>query len=549
VSDDFASVDARIAANRRRFDELVGRAEDRLARGRSEQAAVHAQVAAALAWHSPTGRFASPRLESVLIGVAQEELAVPRANAGRTGKRTVLHILTTAYQFGGHTRLAWRWMERDDASVHSVALTRQGYEPIPAALEAAVGARGGHVWRTDRAAPDLIGRAASLQIVAAAADVVVLHAHPFDVVPMMALAGLGRDGRRPPTMLLNHADHLFWVGIAEADLVLHLRTSGARLSLARRGLSPERSALLPVPLSRVEGQPRSPTGWGHAPAERGVTAVSVASGYKFGSGNGGFLPLLERLVARIPDLRIIVVGPGDRDPWRGIERRTAGRIRASGPIGGITEIYKSADLYLDSYPFSSLTSMLEAGQRGIPLVAYSDTGPDADVVAFDDPATDGLDVRVGSTEAYLAAVGRLVDDPAWRRERGRTIQEAIAAEHEGARWRDRLEDAYRKAETLHATPGHAPAVGQSDAAPSTAFDLDRRLMALLDAQQEEGPAGVRGHLRFAPFAVRLEEWRRARRSARPLSLAVLLPERALMLGRRAGILARTARRVVRRRAS
>ena len=55
--------DSRIAGHRARFDELVGRAEDRLAQGRPEAAAIHAQIAAALAWHSPTGLLASPRLE------------------------------------------------------------------------------------------------------------------------------------------------------------------------------------------------------------------------------------------------------------------------------------------------------------------------------------------------------------------------------------------------------------------------------------------------------------------------------------------------------
>jgi hypothetical protein len=70
-------------------------------------------------------------------------------------------------------------------------------------------------------------------------------------------------------------------------------------------------------------------------------------------------------------------------------------------------------------------------------------------------------------------------------------------------------------------------------------ELDRRLVALLDAQQSEAPAGVRGHLRLAPFGVRLEEWRRSKTSDRPLSALVLLPESVVMLARRAGMLRRT----------
>jgi hypothetical protein len=193
--------------------------------------------------------------------------------------------------------------------------------------------------------------------------------------------------------------------------------------------------------------------------------------------------------------------------------------------------------------------MLEAGQRGIPLVAYSDIGRDADVMAFDDPATDGLDVRVGSTAEYVAAIRRLVDDPGWRLERGRAIRDAIAVEHEGAGWRDRLEQAYAAARLMHAARGDATAAPLADPAPPSSLDLDRRLLALLDAQQGDAPAGVRGHVRLAPLVVRLEEWRRARRTDRPLSPLVLLPERAIMLGRRAAILARSVGRRVRRNPS
>ena len=545
------SPDSRIARNRARFDELVGRAEEQLARGRLEAAAVYAQVAAALAWHSPTGLFASPRLESCLLGIARESMTPLDPVARGTEIRTVQHVLTTAYRVGGHTRLAWRWIERDDGRVHSVAVTRQAHEPMPYSMLEAVRARGGRIQRVDRAAPGIIGRAAALQAIAAQADLVVLHAHPFDVVPSIALAGLDRSGARPPTILLNHADHLFWIGLSISDLVLHLRASGARLSSARRGLSSDRSGILPVPLSRTPQAVRSEDArraLGYSGAE--VLAVSIASGYKFGSTDGdSLLRVLEQAVERCPDLRVLAVGPGDRAEWQAAAKQTAGRIMSLGNQDDLAAIYGSADIYLDSYPFSSLTSMLEAGQRRIPLLAYSDAGPDADVLGFDDPATEGFAVRARTPAEYIAALKQLVDDPATRLERGRQIAGAIAADHEGEGWRDHLERAYMQARAAHASPRDRAGIPPVDPLPGTSSELDRRLLNLLDAQQADAPAGVRGHLRFAPFGVRLEEWRRSRRTARPLSILVLLPERAIMLARRAGMLARSARRAVRRSAS
>jgi hypothetical protein len=543
-----ASPESRIAGNRARFDELVARVEDRLAQGRLEQAAVYAQVAAALAWHSPTGLFASPRLESCLVGIARES-AAPREPTRRAEIRTVLHVLTTAYQFGGHTRLAWRWIDRDDGRVHSVALTRQGYEPIPSALLDAVRARGGRLHRIEDAAPTLVGRAAALEAVAADFDLVVLHTHPFDVVPCIALAGLDRTGRRPPTILLNHADHLFWVGLASSDLVIHLRASGARLSSSRRALAPDRSRILPVPLSPAPPPvPREDARRALGYSATDILAVSIASGYKFGSTDGeGLLPLLEQALARCPDLRVLAVGPGDRTDWQAAARKTVGRIRSIDNQDDLSNVYGSADIYLDSYPFSSLTSMLEAGQQRIPLLSFSDAGSDADVLGFDDPATDDLVVPARTRADYLARFEQLVDSPTMRSERGRQIQEAIAANHEGPGWRRQLERAYLQALAVHAAPRYEAGIASVDATVDTSGELDRRLLTLLDAQQADAPTGVRSHLRFAPFGVRFEEWSQSRGTARPLSILVLVPERAIMLARRASMLARSWRRVARPR--
>ncbi|MEA2537494.1 MAG: hypothetical protein QOF11_1728 [Chloroflexota bacterium] len=539
--------DLRIARNRARFDELVGRAEDELARGRLEAAAVCAQVAAALAWHSPTGLFASPRLESALRAIARESMTPLEPATRGTEIRTVLHVLTTAQRVGGHTRLAWRWIERDEGRVHSVAVTRQAHGPLPEAMLEAVRARGGRIHRIDRAASGIIARAAALQTVAAQADLVVLHVHPFDVVPSIALAGLDRSGARPPAILLNHADHLFWIGLSSSDLVLHLRASGARLSATRRGLSPDRSGILPVPLSPAPPPAQREAArrlLGYSNGE--VLAVSIASGYKFGPADGdGLLPLLEQALERSQDLRVLAIGPGHRADWRAAAKRTAGRIASLGNKDDLTAISAAADIYLDSYPFSSLTSMLEAGQLGLPLLAYGVTGPETGVLGFDDPATEGLAVRARTPAEYLVALEALVDDPAARRERGQQIRRAIAADHEGQGWRDHLERAYSQAAAVHASPRDEPHL-DADPAPGAIGELDRRLVGLLDAQQADAPAGVRGHLRLAPFGLRLEEWRRSRGTAQPLSILVLLPERAIMLARRAGMLAHSARRALRR---
>lgn len=535
--------EARLAANRRRFDELVGRAEDRLAAGDPEGAAVIAQVAAALGWHSPTGLFASPRLEACLALIAARvESPLPR-QARPQVTHNVLHVLTTAYPVGGHTRLAWRWIERDESRRHSVALTRQGREALPEPLVGAVTASGGRLHRVDRAGRRLTDRASVLAGLCAEADLVVMHVHPFDVVPPMALAAIDRAGGRPPTILVNHADHLFWIGLSSADVVAHLRASGARLSEVRRGLPAHRSAIVPVPLvgpSAPVDRPGARRALGYA--ERDVLAVSIASGYKFGlPDEDGLLPVLEAALAECPALSVLAVGPGGRADWRAAAGRWGRRLRALDVQQDLSAVLAAADIYLDSHPFSSLTSMLEAGQRAIPLLAYGDPGVDARVLAFDDPATADLALGEPTRAGYVATLRRLVDDPGARLARGRQIEGALAACHEGRAWLELLETAYARAVDNRASDHATPAQPAADPPMLSFDDLDRRLLYLLDAQQRDAPRGVRGHLRFAPFRIRLEEWRRSRLDDQPLSALVLLPEWVLMLARRASMLPRPIR--------
>jgi glycosyltransferase involved in cell wall biosynthesis len=537
---DAETLDGRLADHRARFDELLDRSEARLTRRRFEEAAGMAQVAAALAWHSPTGRLASPRLEVDLVEIARAALPALRLDPRPAGARRILHVLTTAYQVGGHSRLAWHWIERDIAAIHDVALTRQRSEPIPAALLRAVAARGGTIQQLDRGRRGLMARAAELQATAARSHLVVLHIHPFDVVPSLAAAALERDGVRPATILVNHADHVFWIGLRAADLVAHLRASGERLSVARRGLSPERSAILPIPLDPAPPSvDRAAARRGLGVADDDVLAVTIASGYKYGSSaQEGLLPLVEAAVERWPKLRVLAVGPADRPWWQAAARRSGGRIRAVANREDVDPLYAAADVYLDSSPFSSLTSMLEAGQRGVPLLALG-SGEDAEVLGFDDPATEGRGVVLDGAAAYLTALGELVGDPHRRLERGRELRAALAAVHEGAGWRGRLEDAYRSADRLHGLPTDPATLLTADIDVEPSGVLDRRLLTLLDAQQSDAPRGVRGHLRLAPFGTRLEELRRSRGSDRPISVLVLVPERGLVLARRAAILATT----------
>src|SRR6185437_9318373 len=131
---------------------------------------------------------------------------------------------------GGHMRMIARWVQHDSGNIHSLALTRQN-APIPDKARDAITATRGRVHQLNLARGGLLDWARALQGLMAKADLVVLHAHNMDTIPMLALAGMKN---RPRTVLLNHADHSFWLGVDFVDQVIHTRRSGLRLSSERR---------------------------------------------------------------------------------------------------------------------------------------------------------------------------------------------------------------------------------------------------------------------------------------------------------------------------
>jgi hypothetical protein len=162
-------------------------------------------------------------------------------------------VATSVEAVGGHTRMIRRWIERDaEAARHSIALIRQR-KAVPPDVSRAVLAAGGRIFRLGTRRAGLLDLARELRAVAAGVDLVVLHVAPQDVVPLLAFSGLAE---RPPIALLDHADHLFWTGVSIADAVIGLRRSGRDLATAARGVAPERSLALPIPVE-AEARRRS----------------------------------------------------------------------------------------------------------------------------------------------------------------------------------------------------------------------------------------------------------------------------------------------------
>ena len=436
---------AAIADHYHEFQHLIEVAASLAHRRRYREATAASQLAAtyAMLWHP--GQFASPRLEQTLRTIGA--MALPFCAANRPlnvnqRQLVILHIATCVHDIGGHVRMMWRWIRHDPGHCHSVALTRQ-YRPIPPQLSSAVRKTGGRVHVLNGAMGGLLAWAGDLQTLIHQADIVVLHTNPNDTIPFLALAGMAN---RPPVALLNHADHIFWLGTSFADLIVSTRRSGLRLCVERRGLVSGRNFLLPLCLDATERtmskqEARRALGW----SNDAFVILSIARGLKFKPFAGttyadAFVPVLQE----DPRRRLVVVGALGAVDWSDAEAKVPGQIITFEERSDTKAFLEAADLYVDSFPFASITSLFEAGLFGLPLLSRQPSGNTCDIFGADSPGLDAVILRTQSIAQFQSAICDLAVNGPLRDTIGRQTQAEILTTNTGENWKSELRLLYAR---------------------------------------------------------------------------------------------------------
>lgn len=458
------------------FCDLLTLAEEYFAKGDLPAAVGLAQIAVRYIFPGK-GLFASPRLERLLLEIGKQiSTDSPRsARNNNDSSRNVLHVLTYAKPIGGDSRFAWRWIQRDGSSRHSVAVTAQSevshiYTDIPKDLREAVVDSGGFVRAIGAPSSKPLEQARELRQLCQEMDVVVLHLYTYDIIPILALAA-GCDSVK--ILFVHHADHTFWVGASVAHSVVHLRRQSDQFLRRRRGLDPEQTSLLPIPL--VNSSPRitrseAKRALGYTPDV--VLLLTIASPFKYSApGHIGFLDLVTPVLDKLPQAVLIAVGPGPQGPWTSASIKTNGRIIALGRRWDTDLLYAAADIYLDSVPFSSITSLLEAGSHGAPLLGLKPANSELELLGPGAPGLEETMELANDITSYRSLLTRLVRDEDFRHRSGLRVQEKILSLHTGSGWAGALRDVYAKVE--HTTDRRC-LIAKEDA-----FAIDGLNMALI----------------------------------------------------------------------
>jgi glycosyltransferase involved in cell wall biosynthesis len=425
-----------------------------------EPALQWALLAARSAVHHGFGELVSPDLEAALLEIAQG-LPVPHSAADNVEirARRWLHVMDKAYSIGGHTALVERWVRFDPTdSVHSVTILSQSGD-VPANLAEAVSQRRG-VLRVLRPDTPLLEKAHLLRQDAwDNADTVVLHVHPYSVVPLVAFGISGG----PPIVLLNHLSQHFWLGAAVADLVISLRPSAMNWTRRYRGI--DRTVMLPIPFSPRVAEPGNRTA---LQVQRQKTRallgiphgapvfLTVGSGYKYLQlPSLDFLQAARSILDRLPDAHLIAVGPRqDEARWKEAQILTNGRLHVPGHTMDLGEYHAAADIYLEGYPIGSPTALFEVVEQGIPCVRAPRAAPPP--FAADGVALEAID-QPKDTAEYIERSVALGKDACERHRLGAVLADAVRANHSENSWVQRYRELQALLPRSHQTyPVRAP---------------------------------------------------------------------------------------------
>lgn len=420
------------------YEKLSKKAVNSFKKGDYPQALELISATARYAWQNHPGVFSESKFDEIILKIG-EDLDSLVQNAPqivfqpppkREDQKRILHVATEIYDLGGHSRLITSWLRNDPDNQHSLIITAQNEQISPKIVEQVLA--GGGDFAILPIEKTLLERALILRRAAQDFDLVVIHHHPSDVIPLVAFA----TREAPPVAIMNHADHLFWLGASVADLVMDIRTFGAEITKRRR--KARRSLILPIPLTVNKPKITREEARKLLNIDNDkVVLLSIGAEYKYLRNKvQDFSSTAKKILESNPQAVFYLIGAKyDEEKFASHER-----LHYLGSVLDPTLYQLAADIYLEGFPVSSFTALLETVVFGVcPVLMYSPN----QIVSFErEMALQDCEKNAQNESEYIERVSRLINNPEYRTRLGKTVAEKVLDYHCGATWREYLRQIY-----------------------------------------------------------------------------------------------------------
>lgn len=268
-------------------------------------------------------------------------------------KSGVLHLLSTAYAHGGHTRVVEKLL--NGGMGEALACLDEIPESVLLEMPKSV-----IVYDNIRSKSN-IETVKEIFNIGCQYDSVILHIHPSDIFSAVAAIVIKKHGGK--VYFYNHADHLFSFGCCGAEKIFEISKLGWRKGVARQ--IQDKQTFVGIPISYKQdfkGVKSSKT-----------RAIISGSPNKFVPYNEycatDFLNKLFEMLKNKDQLEVIICGPtGEEAYWKGLKENIREHISFLGsiPYASYLHLISSANLYIDSFPLGNGSAFPEAVLLGIP---------------------------------------------------------------------------------------------------------------------------------------------------------------------------------------
>ena len=435
--------------NRDLLNKKIIRAELSTSKAGYESSVTMIHKAAFFAWQRYAGELVSYKLEDALTKLSEPhtsnsmhlpEIGTIKLRSFQAKKEdprpAILHVISYTHESGGHTRQMIRMISNtSDIYRHSIVdINDTDIAPVVKSYSS----KYKFPYVTLGKLPRYSDKIRSLKEIIMHFDYIVLHTHPDD--PMAVLPFL-KDST-PPVFFMNHAEHVFWLGYLSTDSVISERQSAVDLVIKKRGI--KENSIVPIPLDIPEAISSNFLSKNTARMHLGLhahpTILTVASAFKYYPWDKfDFFDKAAEILNKTIDAQIVAVGVDGDSNWIRLSKKFPGRVKTYGVMPLTDDLFLSSDIFLDSFPFSSFTSKLEAGLHGLPVVSVSND--EIPILSCDDPALDKFEESNLTLDNLTEIVYGLLMDEKYKKNLGKEMMDSIVSIHTGEKYKVALEKA------------------------------------------------------------------------------------------------------------
>lgn len=376
------------------------------------------------------GTFRETTIEQFFETYAHQVTSVtPTLKALRT--KQIVHVFTTTYTTGGHTRFLENLVQLDDQYTHHLLITNQGETPPRNTLFESIKAKKGKIHFIK--STNLRDQVNEFQdFISENASSVFLHIHQYDCLPSIALSAF-KD--QIDIHFFNHADHCFSFGCDVSYSIINIREEAERISQHQRNIL--NSHILPLPILKDDsiGQRYEQIREKYGISKSDLVGVSIGNPNKFYKNEKHhFFQTIVKALDQNLQLKVFIVGVEQADFCAALGAIEHERLYFLGIIPDPSELQLIADLAIDPMPLGSYTALLETCYYGAyPLVCYG-TIPLFDLYN-DESFKNRMSIDLNE-KAYLEHLKNFCDGKIeFSKEE---ISKAIKTHHSGKEWLQRF---------------------------------------------------------------------------------------------------------------